>query len=202
MAEETNKSTVSGQNENPETNVTAPGTTPVAEKDTSVSKEEQIQTLMTEIAKQKRAIDKLTSANADLTKKYRATLSEQELATQEKAEREAEREEQFKTLLRENQINKLEKYYLGLKWTPDEASKMATAEVDGDVEAKVRLMSAVDARKQKEFEAAWIKSRPDIAYGNNSRNVTKEQFDKMSLTERNELYRSNRELYESFIDRK
>lgn len=138
-----------------------------------------VQELMTELAKLRRAKDKLTAESAEWRKKYQSTLSEQEKASEEKAEREAEREEQFQKLLKENTINKTEKMYLGLGWTAEEASRMAAAEYDGDIEAKVKIQTAVQERLARQTMADFLKSRPDIQYGTGNSGVTKEQFDKM-----------------------
>lgn len=128
-------------------------------------KEPDIQELMNEIARQKRAIDKLTHENSDLTKKYRATLSEQEVASIEKAEAQAKQEEYIKNLVRENNINKLEKSYLGMGYTSDEAARIAVAEADNDFETRMKIMNEVDARKAKEHEAKWLAERPQINSG-------------------------------------
>ena len=138
-----------------------------------------IQELMTEVAKLKRANDKLASESAVWRKKYQSTLSEQEKASEEKAEREAEREEQFQQLLKENTIAKNEKMYLGLGWTAEEASQMAVAEYENDVPAKVKIQAAVQERLAKQTMADFLKSRPDIQYGTGNSGVTREQFDRM-----------------------
>lgn len=137
-----------------------------------------VQDLMTEIAKLKRANDKLSSESAGWRKKYQSTLTEQEKASEAKAEQEAEREEKYNQLLRENQMNKVEKSYLAQGWTADEASRMATAEVDGDFDARMKILAEVDARKAKQVMADFLKSRPDIQYGTGN-GMTKEQYDKL-----------------------
>lgn len=128
-------------------------------------KEPSVQELMTELAKVKRAQEKAASEAAAYKKKYNDKLSEKEKIDEEKAEREAEREEQFQQLLRENKINKLEKSYLALGYTEDEAAKMAVAEVDEDFDAKLKIQKAVQERKKKEYEAEWKKSIPNINAG-------------------------------------
>lgn len=138
-----------------------------------------IQELMTEVAKLKRANDKLASESAGWRKKYQSTLSEQEKVSEEKAERDAEREEQFQQLLKENTIAKNEKMYLGLGWTAEEASQMAVAEYENDVPAKVKIQAAVQERLAKQTMADFLKSRPDIQYGTGNSGVTREQFDRM-----------------------
>lgn len=156
----------------------------------------QLQELMTDNAKLKRSVDKASSEAADYKKKYKASLNEAETASLEKAEKEAEREEQFKTLLRENQINKLEKSYLSIGYTAEEASQIAIAEIDEDFETKVKIIANVDARKRKEYEAEFLKNRPNVNAGTGVSQITKEQFDKMSIAEKSTLYRENKAEYD------
>ena len=183
--------------ETPVTNEPSKPTTPVAKE---VDVQAQLQALMVENAKLKRATDKATSEASDYKKKWKASLTEVEQASLEKAEREAEREEQFKELLRENQINKAEKDYLRLGYTPEEASQMAIAEIDNDFEAKVKIMAEVDARKRKDYEAEWLKTRPSVnsGVGGETPNITKAQFDSMGYTERVQFKNKYPETYKQF----
>lgn len=68
-----------------------------------------MQELLNRIATLERKADKASAEAADYKKKWKESLSSQEQASVEKAEKEAEREEKFNQLLRENNINKLEK---------------------------------------------------------------------------------------------
>ena len=159
-----------------------------------------LQEMMTEIARLKRKADKADSEAAEWKRKYRSTLSEKENLDAEKAEREAEREEQFKQLLRENQINKLEKTYMGLGYTVGEASKIAAAEVDNDFDAKAKIMAEVDARKKKEYEAEWLKNRPPVNAGaGDNTSISKKEFDAMTLQEKSKLKRENEVEYNRLI---
>lgn len=130
------------------------------------SAEERIQALMTENAKLKKAQEKAASEAADYKKKYNATLSEKEKASLEKAEKEAEREERYQKLLRENEINKLEKNFVLLGYTNEQANKAATAQYDGDTESLFKIQSEVQQALVKQKEAEWIKSRPEPNAGN------------------------------------
>lgn len=164
------------------------------------TKEPTIQDLMNEVAKLKREKDKASSEAAEFKKKYRESLSEVEKASEEKAEKEAQREEQFQQLMRENTINKIEKSYLAIGWTAEEASKVAIAEVDNDFDAKVKIMAEVDARKKKDFETEFLKSRPELNAGTgNGKTYTKEQFDNMSPVERTKLKRENEAEYNRLL---
>lgn len=162
-----------------------------------------MQELLNRIATLERKADKASAEAADYKKKWKDSLSSQEQASIEKAEAEAEREEKFNQLLRENSINKLEKTYLGLGYLAEEAEKMAAAEYDGDLETKTKIMREVDARKKKEFEAEFLKSRPEInaGAGGESPNVSKEAFEKMGYLERVEFKNKYPETYKKFTNK-
>lgn len=162
--------------------------------------EPNVQELMTEIARLQRKADKAASEAAEFKKRYRESLSEVEKASMEKAEKEAAREEEFNQLRRENSINKLEKQYMVLGFTVDEAARMAVAETDGDQEAKIKIMSEVDGRKKKQYEAEFLASRPDVNVGGSAGNtVTKEQFDAMGPIELTKLKRENPTEYDRLM---
>lgn len=161
---------------------------------------DKLQDALTEMARLKRAQEKAASEAADYKKKWKESLSASEQASMEKAEAEAQREEQFNQLLRENTINRIEKNYLGLGWTADEAARMAVAEVDGDIDTKAKILAEVDSRKKKEYEAEFLKNRPDVNIGGGSGvSYTKEQFDAMGVVERTKLKRENPAEYERLM---
>lgn len=172
------------------------------EAPTLASLQAQIQSLMFTNAKQKKALDKATSEAADFKRKYNATLSEQEQASMEKAEKEAEREQKFNELVRENNINKLEKTYLAMNYTADEAARMATAEIDGDLDAKLKIMQEVDTRKATALKAEWQKTIPqaNTGTGGEDSGVTAEEFSKMGYLARKELKDKYPETYRHFMN--
>lgn len=166
-----------------------------------VPKEPTVQELMVEMAKLKKAQERAASEAAEYKKKYNATLSEKEKIDVEKAEKEAEKEERFKALERENHINKLEKGYLAMKYTADEASRMAIAEADGDWDAKMKIMAEVDARKQKELEQEMRRNLPQANFGVGDENpsVSKEDFNKFGYKEMKEFKEKYPETYKQYM---
>lgn len=162
---------------------------------------EELQKLMNELARTRRERDKASSEAAEFKKKYRNSLSEVEAANMEKAEREAAREEEFKQLKREVEINRLEKTYLAMGWTADESSRMATAEADSDSDAKLKVLSEVQERQKKEMEKTILASYGNVNVGaSGSTTYTAEQFANMSISERSKLYRENHEEYQRLVD--
>ena len=162
---------------------------------------EQNQALMTEIAKLKKTSDKNASEAAKYKRQYRETLSAQEQASQDKAEKEAERQEQFEKLLRENKINKYMRQYMGLGYTEAQAEKAATARADGDEDTLFKIQSEVQTQMLNSAKAEWMRTRPEVNAGT-QQTVTAEQFAKMGITERTELKRKSPEIYEKLAHKK
>ena len=142
-----------------------PAPDPAPDPEPQLSAEEQIQALMLENAKLKKAQEKAASEAADYKKKYNATLTDAQKAAQEKAEKEAERQEQFDKLLKENTVNKLSKNFLKLGYPEDKAEEAANAQYDGDTETLFRIQSEVQESLIKQKEAEWLKSRPPVTTG-------------------------------------
>lgn len=161
-----------------------------------------MQKLMNDYAKLKRAFDKTSSELAETKKSLKEKMTEQEIASQEKAEAEAKREEEFEYFKRKDKIHETEKAYLKLGYTADEAERIAVAEADNDFETRTQIMKEVEDRKVKELEAKFYADRPDVNAGSGSDVVTKEAFDQMSLVEKSKLRASDPEAYERFIGRK
>ena len=180
-----------------------PGPTPTPEPnpEPQLSLEEQLNQIRLENIKLKKATDSATSEAANYKKQLKAKLSADEIALQEKAEKEAEREEQFNALVKENAVNKLEKSFLTLGYQPDKAKEAAEAQYDGDVDALFKIQSEHQANLVKQKEAEWIKSRPNPQGGNGDDGcpITKEQFSKFGYTKRVEFKAKYPETYKKYI---
>ena len=121
---------------------------------------------------------------------------------QEKAEKEAERQEQFDKLLKENTVNKLSKNFLKLGYPEDKAEEAANAQYDGDTETLFRIQSEVQESLIKQKEAEWLKSRPIVTTGagDEKTTVTREQFNKMGYSKRVEFKQKYPETYKSYTE--
>ena len=160
---EENKETIVNETEEPTAEEQSVGTEETVNVD--------VAELKARIAKLERAKAKSDSEAADWKKKYRATQSAQEVAEAEREEAKAAVEQKMKEMERELTVNRLEKSYLGMGFTSDEAGRMAEAEADVDVESKMKILAEVDARKKKDYEAEWLKSRPQPSMGNGDSDV-------------------------------
>ena len=170
-------------------------TSKVDEKPTTQTIEEQLQALMVENVKLKRSFDKAASEASDYKKKYNATLSEQERASQEKAEEQARRDERLAELERENSIHRFTEQFLDLGYDKASAVEAATAQVDGDVDALFKLQKKIIDEKVLAKEQELIKDMPRATTGRYA-SMTKDQI--MAIPDREERRRAMAENWELF----
>jgi len=169
-------------------------------------KDEQpsIQDLMTRIAKLEREKNKASAEAADFKKKWRDSLSETEKASQEKAEEEAKKAEEFESIKRENAIYRMTESYLEEGFTADLAKQAATAEVDGDRDLVHAIRKQVSEEREKKIKEDtqkefFAKYQLNAGQGSADNSISKEQFNAMSLIERSKLKRENEAEYNRLI---
>ena len=188
----------------PENPATQPEETQKAEEETTPDAKaltEQLQSALVEIARLKRQVDKNSSEAAEYKKKWRDSLSETEKASQEKAEAEAKKEEEFEYMKKALKINELTENFMDLGYSKDMAKKAATAQAENDTEALLDIQKQFQDAQKKAWEADFLKSRPEInaGTGNATPSITKEQFDNMTLIEKSKLKRENEEEYKRLL---
>ena len=127
---------------------------------------EENATLKVQIAKMKKAMDRAASDTARYKKQLREKQTAEEIALQEKAEKEAEREEAYQKLLKENTVTKYEKNFLALGYSEELATRAANAQYDGDTEELFKIQQDFQSALLKQKEAEWAKSRPNPQAGN------------------------------------
>ena len=136
------------------------------DNDGAQSQDEIIASLRLENAKLKRATDKATSEASEYKKKLRDKQSVEEIEAQEKAEKQAQIDEEIKQLRKENEVNKLEKTFLGLGYYSEEqAHKSAVAQYDGDMETVFAIQREVQEKIKNDVKAEIIANNPEINSG-------------------------------------
>jgi hypothetical protein len=158
MAEEVKDTKVTNPDPTPETD---PKGTETEDDNTTPN----VQDLLVEIAKLKRATTKATAEAAEYKRKLKAAITEQEAADMEKAELEAKKEERLKALERNEKVHNLVENYMSLNYSKEQAKKAAEAMVDGDMDAVFKIQSEVEDQKLKAKEAEWLAKRPEPAAG-------------------------------------
>lgn len=166
----------------------------------NVSFEEKLAQLEVENRRLKTNLDKASSEAADWKKKFKSTQTESEQRAIEKAELEAQKDERLKALERENQLYKFTKQYMGLGYSEEMAEKCANAQIDGDQEELFKLQAKFLENKEKELRASIMKSIPSAPTGNESPQITKEEFSKMGYKEMLEFKQKYPETFKKFTE--
>ena len=166
-------------------------------------KEDQpnVQDLLVEISKLKRKADTASSQAAEYKRKWKESMTEQEQVSLEKAEAQAARDAEFEALKKELSLRDGTERYMDLGMDKDLAKKAATAEVEGDRDTLNTILKQHQEMQKKRIEEEFYKKMPEINAGAGSKEVTKEQFENMSLTERTKLFRENKAEYERLMSK-
>lgn len=114
----------------------------------------------------KTLLEKANSEAADYKKKWKAAASEQEQKQIEDAEKQAQIEEELKTLRRASKVSEYEKQHLALKYDEKDAKEIAEALYDGDMETVFRLQKKHEEALQKAIKADLLKDMPTPPAGN------------------------------------
>lgn len=159
---------------------------------------EELEKANAEIKRYKDALTKSNSENAEYKRKEREKLSEDEknaLANKELIEN---LQNQIASYKREKDIADLTSRFIGLGFDKENATKVATSYLDGNADDVFAQFSARLESVTKDAKSTVLGGtpRPQGSTGATP-TITKAQFDAMGLSERNELYVNNRELYEA-----
>ena len=114
----------------------------------------------------KTLLEKANSEAADYKKKWKAAASEQEQKQIEAAEKQAQIEEELKTLRRSSKVSEYEKQHLALKYDEKDAKEIAEALYDGDMDTVFRLQKKHEEALQKAIKADLLKDMPTPPAGN------------------------------------
>lgn len=160
--------------------------------------------LRAENAKLKNSNDKLCSENGNLNKRLREKLSAEDLEAEEKAKREAEREEYVKTLERERDLNISIKRYITMGMPEELATETANFELDNDMDSVSRNIKKNQDRildeQLKAEKEKWLASRPQPNIGINGEcAVTKEQFNRMDYEARADFKKKYPDVYHEYV---
>jgi hypothetical protein len=137
----------------------------------------------------------------DYKAKYTDTLNEAQKAELANAER----EERYKAIERENSINRYEKKLSSS--VKDEAIRnqiailMADGKYDEAIDKQNSYLATETAELEKRIKDELMKQNPQAQAGNDGAGaITKEQFDQMTVAERTKLYKEQPEKYNEFVN--
>lgn len=146
----------------------------------------------------KELLDKAASEAASYKKQLREKLSADEQA-------QAERDEQFKTLqteletLRtEKAIDMATKKWMSIGYDEALATETAKAMVEGNTEKMFANHAKFIAEKEKHLRTQLLKDTPTPPAGEGNKGMTKEDFRKLTIAEKNDFAKEQPEQYKAF----
>lgn len=197
MADET-KTNENVATENLETNTSG--------KETEASQQiPSIEELMTKLKqaqadmlRNKNAMDKVMSENKNLKDQLRQRMTADEQASEAKREAEEQQKQYVSNL--ESRLKMIEAVsrYTDMGMDSELAKATAEADLNGDKDTVTANIRKWTESLVKAKEAEWLKTRPVPQTGGTSE-LSKEQFDKMTLAQKSELYESDPETYHRLL---
>lgn len=154
----------------------------------------QLEEAKAENARNKSALDKALKEKGDITKQLRAKQTDDELALA----KQQELADHYAAIENELKVSKAQARYVAMGMDIKMAFDTAQAEIEGNFDTVTSNFNKLKELSIKAAQAEWLKSRPEPQAGGNGAQLTKEQFDKMSLVERSQLYTTNPEAYKQF----
>jgi hypothetical protein len=153
------------------------------------------------ISKHNSIVNGLTAERDDYKTKYTDTLNEAQKAELANAER----EQKYKAIERENSINRYEKKLSSS--VKDETIRneiailMADGKYDEAIDKQNAYLATETAEIEKRIKDELMKQNPQAQAGNDGAGaITKEQFDQMTVAERTKLYKEQPEKYNEFVN--
>ncbi|MEG0898495.1 MAG: hypothetical protein RSD17_02740 [Oscillospiraceae bacterium] len=130
--------------------------------------------------------DEVTSELASMKKKIKEKMSEDEIAEQERATMEAEREALLEKLIKEKSISDTTAKFLGLGYGEKFAKETAEAFVNGESDKVFANQQKFLESQRKKWEEDLLNKTPPPPNGSKDENtgMTKEEFSKLGLSER------------------
>lgn len=169
----------------------------------------RVKELEAEIAKLKQSVTN-ASADASSWKKQfkeadealKAKMSEEERAEKERAEAQAAMQTELETLRNERNIANFKAQFVSIGFDETLSQETAEAMNSGDTAKVFDGIRKFIATHDKEMAEKAIMNNPTLPGGSSTAPVvTKEQFDAMSLSERNAFYNEHPELYAEYTKR-
>ncbi len=153
------------------------------------------------LSKHNSIVNGLTNERDDYKTKYTEKLSEVERAELANAER----EQKYKAIERENSINRYEKKLSSS--VKDEAIRneiailMADGKYDEAIDKQNAYLATETAEIEKRIKDELMKQNPQAQAGNGGAGtITKEQFNQMTVAERTKLYKEQPDVYNEFVN--
>lgn len=169
----------------------------------------KVKELEAEIAKLRQSVTNASADASEWKKKFNASedelkarMTEQERAEKERAEANAAMQTELETLRKERNIANFKAQFVSIGFEDSLSQETAEAMNNGDTAKVFDGIRKFIATHDKEMAEKAIMNNPTLPGGSSTAPVvTKEQFDAMSLSERNAFYNEHPELYAEYTKR-
>lgn len=145
----------------------------------------------------KAVADKYASDAAEYKKKYREALSAEEAKKQKEADEKAELLRRVEELEAEKTVHTYATAYMGMGYDEKTAKSAAEALAKGEMSTVFKIQKTHAEAREKALKAELLKQTPAPAGGADG-GIKKEDFAKMSLSDKQKFAAENPEVYQSF----
>ena len=146
----------------------------------------------------KSVFDKKASEAADLTKKLKSYMTEDEAKKAQEAEERAALIERAEKAEHALAVSGYEKAYLAMGYDEKLAKSTAEALAKGEMDIVFKNQKTHADNREKALRTELLKNTPPPAAGKTDTGMTKEQFSKMNLAEKAKFAEENPEAYKEF----
>ncbi len=151
-----------------------------------------------DVDKMKSALDKATSEAAGFKKQLREKMTEEEAAKAKAAEDMAAVMDELERYRVKDAINEYTTQFMGIGYDEALARSTATALQKGDMSVMFKNHAKFVADREKALKAELLKSTPTPPAGEGDKGLTKEMFQKMTLSEKQKFATENPDAYKEF----
>lgn len=146
----------------------------------------------------KSVFDKKASEAADLGKKLRERMTEEEAKAAKAAEEQAALMAELEALRTEKLVANYTNSYLTMGYSEKLAKSTAEALAKGDIDTVFKNQKIHADDREKALRTELLKNTPPPVAGGNNTGMTKEKFSKMTLAEKAKFAQENPETYNEF----
>jgi hypothetical protein len=143
----------------------------------------------------KEALDKASSEAANFKKQLRERMSEEEAAKAKADEAMAAVMQELESLKAEKMVSEYTAQFMGIGYDEALAKSTAVALQKGDTAVMFKNHAKFVADREKALKTELLKNTPTPPAGDGAKPLTKEDFSKMSLTEKAKFAAENPEGY-------
>lgn len=151
-----------------------------------------------DVDKMKSALDKATSEAAGFKKQLRERMTEDEAAKAKAAEELAAAMAELDLYRAKDAINEYTVQFLGIGYDEKLAKSTAEALHKGDMATMFKNHASFVVERDKAMKAELLKNTPTPPAGDGDKGLTKEAFQKMTLSEKQKFATENPDAFKEF----